>query len=103
MGLIELHGPSASSSAPPPPWWTVDGAEVPFDSLENADLPDESEFLKKLIRAQAKAYREQKELNETLRQQLEAQLRHRFGNDEDIVTTSRTGLTPIRTAVTRPP
>ena len=66
MGLFESHGPSASS-APPPPWWNVDGAEVPFDSLETADLPDESEFLKKLVRAQARAYREQKELIETLR------------------------------------
>jgi len=40
MGPVDSHGPAAFKR-PPPPWWSVDGADVPLESLETGPLPDE--------------------------------------------------------------
>lgn len=79
MGLVDPHGPA--SSATPPPWWTVDGAEVPLESLETGSLPDEINAgtikqLHEIIRRQARELR-------LTRERLEQELKHRYGRQSE--------------------
>lgn len=76
MGLADSHGP-ASSETRPPPWWTVDGADVPLESLETGPLPDGSnaddiKTLQQLVRSLARD-------NRLLRERLAQELSHRYG------------------------
>jgi transposase len=80
MGLADSHGP-ASAEASPPPWWTVDGADVPAESLETGPLPDEInaetiKILQQLVRSLARD-------NRLLRERLAEELKHRYGRHSE--------------------
>lgn len=77
MGQVDSHRPETSQT-PPPPWWTVDGADVPLESLETGPLPDgtrpgDIKKLQDLVRLLARE-------NRLLRQRLEEELKHRYGS-----------------------
>lgn len=80
MGRADPHGP-ASSETPPPPWWTVDGAEIPLESLEAAPLPDgthpgDIKWYQDLVRSLARELR-------LTRERLEQELKHRYGRHSE--------------------
>jgi len=80
MGLVDSPGPE-TSKPPPPPWWTIDGAEIPLESLETDPLPDGTgpDDIKKLHDLVRFLARE----NRLLRERLEQELKHRYGSNSE--------------------